>query len=696
MANITIFIDETGSFFRTSATSYIGGWVCKSDDVKKIKAIIQNSVHYFNDYLKAQEISDATLSYPDDIHFMPLHLISERKKSKDNGITVPTEYVPIFFKHLFAEIHKISLQVFRSTGKPAIKPNEQAVYIDILRNTLLQLVDQSVSLSPKIHIDIVIAHRRHPMLYGQGIDDTHAYEKHMIEGLKQELRSAFDSNKPEINIIFADARENTGLMIADFFCGALRWKKNKYLSAYQETRYAFTNGYKQIGSRMIQRIRFIEETDAPIAATLCADALSGDPENDELKLFLKSLMGKMSGTDKSIFCKNIIDLFAEKLDNNPERYSYLHSMKALIAILFTILGSHYSEMTQSELQLVMALRLNKIRIDSHEGKVNCQSAVKEFLSFLDNYGEYTFDNQMQIMQQRIDVALIGVQLDEFNSFQFAGIEASLKEVRDQYYKMFNFDSAHKPIKDNNIARIEGTLGQMYAFQYDMEKDNDLFEMAELCLQADINACIKDSSSWEKANGYLTSLYWKNEELEKATIQFLKESGTELKNKHDIFDLNKNLFGVQEKPFIQLHRLYLCALAAKQKKQIKGLLTEKDYLLNQCDVTAYPRILSAKWVAVMFLMIEDYQNAIQVLDATLANEHTERDIINLPLQLLQHYTRLKLTKKSNFNCQQEVALYAALKHELKEGLIQLGIENYYQNEAAWSVYKIAVILPFYLS
>jgi len=699
MANITIFIDETGSFSRQSNKSFIGGWMCTSDDVTKVKGLINSSVRYFNDYLKTKELDNYTLEYPADMHFMPLHLL-EQRKGKDNSITVPPEHIPVFFNHLFKQIRNISVQVFKSTGKPAIKPNEQAVYIDILRNTLLQLLDHSVTVAPNLKLDIIIAHRRNNSLYGdEGIADTQAYEKHLIEGLTKELLDAFESNKPVINITFADARYTPGLIVADFFCGALRWRKNPYLKEYEETKYPFASGYKQIGSRMVQRIRFVEEADAPLAAMLCADVLSGDPQNNEIKELLVAMIGEMDSTDKSIFCKSMIDLFTEKLDNDPDRYTHLHNMNELLNVLLSILPADYSDMPQSELQLVSALLLNKIRIDSHLGKLNCHADIKQFLAFLDEYGEHAFDNQMQIMQQRIDVTLLGVQVDAFNSFRFDDIEETLIEVKDQYYKMFNFEPEKHPIKDNNLARIEGTLGQMYGFQCDIEKDNNLFEMAELSLQTDISACIKNTSSWEKANGYLTSLYWKNGQLEKAINQFLIESGADLKNRDAIFDLDKvSLFGEREKPFIQLHWLYLCALAAKNKMPIKGLLTEKEYLLKQCDVTAYPMILSAKWLAVLFLMADDYDNAIEILDAALADDHAEsfKDVINLPLQLLQHYTLIKQGKKSDFDCQKEVASYGHLQKEIKEGLVKLGIEKYYQHESDWSVYAIGSLLPFYFS
>lgn len=703
MANLTVFIDETGTFSRGSKKSYIGGWLCKSNEVSSIGDIIKKSVADFNMHLKEAKI-ESSLNYPDDMHFMPMHLLDQRN-GKDGHITIPTQQAPYFFESLFESINKITLQVFRSTGKPAIKVNEQAVYIDILRNTLLQILDNSDIDLQDLKLEIVIAHRRKRSLYGdEGYAAISAYEEHLSEELRKELLSAYDSRKPTINIVFRDARHTAGLMIADFFCGAMRWKKNDYLESYtNQSKYPFEQGYKQIGPRLIQRIRYIQETDEPLAALLCVDVLSDDPRNEEVSIFLAKLINTMTHTDKVIFCKNTIEFIEERINNASDYYAHLDKTDALLDALLKLISANklqdYSQMQQSELQLIAALYLNKIQIESHTGKISNRNSINIFTDFLDKYGEYAFDNQMQIMQQRIDAALVAVQVEAFNRFKFDDIETILQSIKTQYYAMFHFEPETRPIKDNNLARIEGTLGQMYGFQCDIEKNNDYYEMAELCLKTDISACIINTPSWEKANGYLTSLYWKQGYLDLAIEQFLQEAKSENTYRDDIFNLNKStLFGGNDKPFIQLHRLYLCALAAKNKQPIQGLLTAKERLLTDNDVSAYPTILSAKWLAILFLMQGDQDNALAILAAALANNHAEKfkDVINLPLQLLQHYTLKKCGKKSDFNCQSEVEDYANIQPEIKMGLLQLGIEKYYQQDIDWDIYDIGTFLPYYLS
>jgi hypothetical protein len=701
MANITIFIDETGDFSFNSKTSSVGGWVYKAKNEtrfkieQKIEGIIKASVKYFNNYLISEQ-SSFKLDYPSHMHFMPLHLSEQREK--DKTITIHPRHIPIFFNHLFNELNNITLQVFKSTGKPVFMPNEQATYIDILRNTLLQLVDHPKLSSQKL--TIIIAQRRVRSLYGYGgFLDQDAYEQHIIKGLTQELLDAFPNNKPELKIIFDSARKNPGLIVADFFCGAQRWQKNDYLKEYtQLSTYPFANGYKRIGNRLVQQLEYIQESDTPTAAILCTEVLSTDPDNTEIKSLLISMIEKMGPRDKSIFCKSISELFDEKLVNDPDRYNQLKNMNKLVYILHSILPTDYHKMPQVELKLIATLLLNQIRIDSHLGKTE-NTSTNLFLSFLDEYGENTFENQMEIMQKRIDSVLMGVQIKAFNKFKFNIIEENIKEIKDKYYSMFNFDLESTPVKDNNLARLEGTLGQMYGFLYDIEQDNDYFELAELSLQTDIIATIDDTPSSEQAHGYLTTLYWKSGNLEKATKQFIKETKNKVENINKIYNLSDTkTFSTDENPFIQLHRLYLCALATKGGSKINRIEKEKEFLLKQNDLYEYPKLLSAKWLAIIFLLNDDYNNAAEILERALTKKSTEDtiDVIRISLKLLQHYSLIKLDRASNFSCQKEVKALGLQQKEFEEVLIKRGIEKYYQNEKNWSVYEIGILLPFYFS
>lgn len=433
---------------------------------------------------------------------------------------------------------------------------------------------------------------------------------------------------------------------------------------------------------------------------LAIDILSSNPENNEIKSLFEKIINGMNKTDKSMFCKSMIDLFDEKLVNDPERYANLNSMQNIIVLLSSMFNSSYEKLSQEELKLISTLLMNQIRIDSHLG-ITDNTSTDKFIEFLDNWGQITFNNQMDIMQQRIDAVLMGVQIKAFNTFKFDLIEDHLKEIKEQYKKMFDFSSDTNILKDNNIARLEGTLGQMYGFYYDIEQDDDYFELAEECLLDDIKATIDNTSSSEQAHGYLTSLYWKSGNLDKASEQFIKETNGEPKDKNKIFDLNDNkTFSTDEKPFIQLHRLYLCALAVKSDNQnIKGIEKEKEFLLKQDDLHQYPKLLSAKWLAIVYILQNDYQSANELLTKSLAIETNDDtiDVIKISSKILKHYVDLTLNQKTNFSCEEEIKRLANKQKEFKEVLFKRGAEKYYTNNIDdWNVYEIGGLLPFYFS
>ena len=141
MDTLYIFIDETGSFSYRDSLSYVGGWVSnKRGCFKKVENKFQQSVKKFNTYLKSKD-QNYSLDYPTHTHFMPLHL-KDLRTDKDLAIPLVPKYAPVLCQDIFDTLREETLLVFKSSGKPAIIANEQAAYIDILRNTLIQLLDE--------------------------------------------------------------------------------------------------------------------------------------------------------------------------------------------------------------------------------------------------------------------------------------------------------------------------------------------------------------------------------------------------------------------------------------------------------------------------------------------------------------------------------------------------------------------------
>jgi hypothetical protein len=582
---------------------------------------------------------------------------------------------------------------------PFIIPHEQAGYVEILRNTLVQLVHEPV-FGQNANIIITIAHRRSETLYGDG--DFTGYETNLSNRLSLELTQSFPVKpKPTISVSFKDARKIPGLLLADFFCGALRNENRNYLKDYKEIRiYPFSKGYSLVGGRAVQQLEFIETIDVVAAAVQCLDMLSADAENLELMKLFQRMYQKLDESMKKSFFESVQMLMNETLVGNPERYAYLDRMKTITQLLRGLLTQKKpAAMSPVELRMMVDIQLNEIRIESHKGRTDV-NILKELLSFMDEYGNLAFENQLTLMQRRLDIVLQGIQISTFNTFRFEEVEGILREHRDRYQEMFSKELSRGGVQDNNIARLEGTLGQMDGFLYDFSRDRIYFESAEISLKNDIDACIPGTRVWEQGMGYLTALYWKDGDLEKALPQLLCEGGKPDLKPEDVYDLEQiDLLGGTRKPFIFMHRLNICALAQKKGNTIRNLDAAADFLLKSQRLSQYPEMLSAKWLGILYAMSGNYQQSLTLFDAVLSGGDDSGytlQVLRLPLKLCKHLVLWKLGKPSEFICEQEVARLEQMQPGTEQLLKNLGIEKFYQNPINWDCYDIGTLLPFYYS
>jgi len=685
LADFTIFIDETGNFSygNDPKLSFIGGWVCRGT---------MNSEDAFNTLLETQVTNfnnsypHSKLEFPADMHFMPLHISSH-----------PDQIKP-FFTDVFNEIKRQTCFVFRSTGIPTIIPHAQAAYFEVLRNTLVQLVEDEF-FPQKFSLQIVIAFRRKKELYGFANNHPQSYEKYLTKVLLDELEQSSQRKvKPNIDISFADARQHSGLILADFFCGAQ--KKELYLNDYNHKIYHFSHGYR-VFPEIIDELQFIRE-DAPISAFMRgAQILSCDPQNQSLRKLLKETFSEIIAdrNDKEYFfttLKNHLDLI---LIENSSRYRNLDEAESLIKLCQEYGGSDSSQMDPEELKLKAVFNLHKIRIASHRGKISLQEIVNHF-NFLKGYHEKIFKNRLEYLQYKIDSILIMVQVAAFNTLQFDTVSQHLQPIVDEYDKRFGDLAESGVFLDENRAKLKGTIGQMYAFQYDLTKNQKLYFSAEQSLREDVNACLEKSNAWKQGMGYLTTLYWHKGELKKATDQFLAESGFPDAEK-EIFDLSKEeLFGsIEQRPFIFLHRLYLCALAQERKEvEVCGIDQCKHHLLLQCDrLNRYPEFLSIKWLAVLLMQANDYSAALELLELILNDDRSQGftlDFIRLPVKLLKHKCLIASGGQSDFLLDGEIKKLEKLQSGSTEILEKLGIERFRNNPKQWNPYEVGLLMPFY--
>lgn len=211
MTEYYVFIDETGSFsYLNKGRSFVAGWVCSKKSKSRIAGKLKAGVSQFNKYLKYKKTS-AQIEYPAHLHFMPLHL-KDQRCGKDSIININPRQAPVFCKDVFESFQSDALILFRSSGKPAVIANEQACYLDILRNTLVQLIDEPL-FKADCKINIVLGYRRSKIHYGfEGYENLPEFEKYMEQRIADELREAFiKGKKPRIKVFIGDARKEPGL-----------------------------------------------------------------------------------------------------------------------------------------------------------------------------------------------------------------------------------------------------------------------------------------------------------------------------------------------------------------------------------------------------------------------------------------------------------------------------------------------------
>jgi len=688
--NYYIFIDETGNFIKSKNrnTNYVGGWVCGQGSKRYTEALEKKINQSVQKYIQMNNLN-IEFPVPDYLHFIPLHLLENRKK-KDAHIQVPFQYVQPILSEIFSTINNDVLLVFRSTGFPYFCANDQAVYIEILRATLHQLIDD-LNITARDKVEIVIAERRLDRLMGlYGIDNPRDYENSLSEAIKNEMLKIFalkQLHKDQVNIFFSSARKNITLAVADLFCGALRWKKYNYLEDYHQKikRYSIHNAFIYIPNRTTSIIDNILEHDPGMGLLLAFEALSNNQNQEELIRYVNKLCKNIDSEAKESFNQELRLFLKEKLVDDPTRYQNLDQMSILIQEI---------EKRFNEKYIIATLKFYRIKIMSHMGSKNVES-LEEYCHYLELYGPEIFGNMYIVAQEKIEAMLTIVHPAAFNIFKFERVEDYLSKEIERYETIFP-DVPNRI--DETRARLEGTIGQMYGFLSDYPGNEDMFEFAEEYLKLDVSHCRKNSRFWYQGMGYLTSLYYRKRMLDKAIDSFMIETNSEKNDPADIFNLSKlYLFKSNEDDYFLLHRLYLCALANKvNKTTIKSPGELMNQLLENKNKSKYPIFLSVKWLSVIYAQKGDIKTALNILksiDIKPVQDGFAVDVTKLPIKLLVHLYKKKQNLRSSFDLDRELNLLEEREKGIKENLISLGIQRINEDT---DYFDVAQVLPFYYS
>ena len=389
--------------------------------------------------------------------------------------------------------------------------------------------------------------------------------------------------------------------------------------------------------------------------------------------------------------KNYLDVLLRK---SPDRYDNLKEAESALKCIKRLLPSDFKKMDNDTLRMFADLGLQKIRIASHRGKIE-DGVVRSHIAFIKDFSQRIFRNRMEYMQHQIDASLIAVQVQAFNPLKFDEAENNIKPIREKYEAMFQPEFSRGNIIDENRAKLEGTYGQICGFLYNLTREERYYDQAEKSLKNDIAACVYGEHVWEQGMGFLTSLYWRNGKLRQAIESFLEESQAP-KDSSSLFDLSEtSLFGGFEKPFLLLHRLYICALAAEKGEKIRGIEAVGKKMLSLNGLDRYPWFLSAKWLAVLYMKQGKFKGARKLLlRAVRHDKNFTLAFVRLPVKMLLHLCNHHLNIPSDFSLKSEIAYLEELRPGVGKILEQLGIERFYSKPGRWNFYETAVFPPFY--
>jgi hypothetical protein len=737
MNQYKIFVDETGTFSSIDRPDncFVGGWVYKAPGEQEpqqneLAGMLKNSIKSFN---KAHLNTDIKkLVYPRDMHFAPLHTpFSIRNQKYRNLWYGSREEIGPFFHDAFHKIALKTVLMFRSQGLPAIIPHEQAAYFEILRNTLIQLLKEKVFIRDS-SLRICIASRRTETLLGYaGIKNPDEHESYLAEKLKEELVAA--SKIKMIEIEFSGATETPGLIWADFFCGAM--KEKGYFDDTMKAKlkiYPFAAGYRLIRLKSKEKLEYLHQQH-PVAALIHGiQVFTGISGKKETKTavnwltLLQEIYRSISIDERKDFLKNIGNYIESNLTRKSTRYEFLDEAEAILKALRGILPDQADKMNTDELRLQAEIGLHRLRIASHRGSYG-SALVTAHVKFLQQYAGHIFSNRIEYAQHLVDAALMAAQLQDFNRLSFEAVETTIKPVQELYQKLYMAaDALGSYLKyDENFAKLKGTYAQMCGFLYDMTREEHYFTEAEQGFKDDIKACRPDDHAWEQGMGFLTALYWKKGDLARTEAQFCKEIKTSLTSP-SLYCLDNiaSLYDPRKKAFFLLHHLCLCALAQEKKSSgyVSGLETIKTELLNNPRINRYPEMLSAKWLAVLFMKSNDdgitmdsegkwisenpksymvgtdYGCAMQLLDAgekvLPRGDDFTIGFIRLPIKMLAHKCRLALGHPSSFNLEREVRNLEERRSGATDLLNRMGLEKLDKDPANWDPYAVAALPPFY--
>lgn len=728
----TIFIDETGNFYKKSTsgsiTDIIGGCVFLDNNKEDLEQLLINSeeISNINNEILNKYKNENCFNIKKDMHFSPLHNIQFRT-GNDAHIKVPEGFVEKICQIIFDTSEPKIEFIFRSSGFPKYFANEQSSYIEILKSTIIQLLKEKIFIYDDCEeINIIIASRRVEALIGKtaksNFYNTRDYERNLCANLKNDVLDIHkEILKNKILNIKIEQSSNIkivglGLELADFFCGALKDKKsNSYLDKYENNskirEYNIHDSLLYVPTNDILSIlKYINQDDPTGAIITAIEFLSSKYDNKVdklLNIFLEEIQ-----LEKIILLNEELKIYFNEELSSSNRYMNIDFIRNFINILNKKLVLIENKDTLQGDIIKATILKNQLKVYSHSGSIfdfnSKNNLFDEYKKMIEEKGSEIYGSIYKALQERHE-ALLTYSTILFNSFEFESLIPRFENEITQYKKMlFNETQA-----DNNIAKLEGTLGQIFAlkacYANNENKEQD-FLKAEKHFLADKKYLTKKiGKDINQVNGYLTTLYFRQGNLDKSIESFIQE--TNFKGDfNQIYDFS-NQIESDRNVFMLLHRLYICSLAQKVNNQkIKNIEVMEKYFLNSIkeeNLKDYPYFLVIKWLSNLYYKNEEKEKSYNVLQkvqfGSIKENNFTVELIKLPIILITYYLEEKyefakktITKNDIENDISDfVKKLPSIQNFLKSE-IKLYEKYLNKNVNDWDIFEVCNIMPFYYS
>jgi len=609
MATYYFAIDETGSFnFSENDESFACG-VLVSIDEKTVRE------HYQKTFLKCgfgKELPSDTkeLIRNKKFHFYDM---SEQNKKICREILFP-----------------LGDKIFVSTGRPLLCANNQNFWLIAVASVISELFKKpSFQKGDKLNIEI---DNRKDTVWGlvendngkkTDFDKYHDYLKRQIDKFVEPSRTSLGI---EVRVRFVGDTNSFFVNLADIICGFVR--KDKSISTIKcrcEKLISGDNPAMILNNNPIGALNII-----------LTEALNDQFTN----IGLIQNAFKITRTDNKSYAL-LWDVFHNFLQYQLKvRYDRENTISKLNDIVDKFLKEFRLNTDKISIDKRLEIINSFLAYYSHAGKITMPIEKADFIKILNETGSEAESRVTKKWEKYVGFCLREAQM-QFNAYNFSEAIKIVEEVWGIQEEILKIKYPFHSQRDEHSTAIIGTLAQSYAFNGQIDKSIEYFEMS-------LEYAIKTSA---QTASYLLTLYFIKQDIENVRKYFKLQTGKDPEN------------FVNKQQFEDLWELlsYAKLRALELYKNQKTDLAEIP--INDYD-KEYPYPLILKWNAVAEYLENSIENKPTVSNylskaiENLLNDKYGFTIKTLSLPIIQIYALIDNTNHYH-------AKYNSIVAELKK-------------------------------